>query len=142
MSRPLNPPGMNCSGGASAVHGVVEMTRPSRSAQECPGVPREFGACTSYSSIAAYRSDAHHLLANVMVRPITGRRSSARSGNDRAPKRLARMPKQSRFPGRGLSKVYHTNGLVQRGRGQRTWDARMSRQWPLRRRTRHSGCIT
>ena len=72
-------------------------------------MPREeFGACTSYLSIAAYRSDAHHLLANVMVSPITGRRSSARSGNDRAPKRLARMPKQSRIPGRGLSKVYHT----------------------------------
>jgi hypothetical protein len=38
----------------------------------------------SYSSIAAYRSDAHRLLVNVMAGPITGRRSWARSGNDHA----------------------------------------------------------
>ena len=54
--------------------------------QDRPGAPREFGACTSFSSIAAYRSDAHRLLANVMARPITGGRSGARSGNDRATK--------------------------------------------------------
>ena len=90
-------------------------------------MPREeFGACTSYLSIAAYRSDAHHLLANVMVSPITGRRSSARSGNDRAPKRLARMPKQRGSRDEASRRCIILNGLVQRGRGQRTWDARMS----------------
>lgn len=58
-------------------------------------MPREFGACTSYLSIAAYRSDAHHLLANVMVSPITGRRSSARSGNDRAPRGWPECPNRA-----------------------------------------------